>query len=376
MLQHPIPQNVTTYKFRLVGNWTLKQFALLMVGVGLAILVYFSNLYGPIKWLLMFTAFAFGASLAFLPIQERPLDQWIVAYIKAIYSPTQFIWRKMPEKPAFFNFSPKPDLLPEQTQEMINAAILRKKAGLSSFIQTLPEQQIAAQLNQQESARLDFINELYLKPNLALPKTKLNPKPSIQFDSFSTPAAASVSVSAPKNDSAGILYQASPLPTPSPPPTSPSPQTPISVVVPSQSPVEAAKSTSPEPTPHPLQTPASSHPQTSTVIGAKPLQSDSQAVTDASLPFPSTPTTPNTLVGMVLDINQNLIANAIVEVKDSQGIPVRATKTNKLGQFFSTTPLKNGTYDVVIEKEGFSFDILSLKLEGHILNPLKITAKN
>jgi len=42
MEQHPIPQNITGYQFRLVGDMTLKQFAMLAGGIIVALLFYYS----------------------------------------------------------------------------------------------------------------------------------------------------------------------------------------------------------------------------------------------------------------------------------------------------------------------------------------------
>jgi hypothetical protein len=62
-------------------------------------------------------------------------------------------------------------------------------------------------------------------------------------------------------------------------------------------------------------------------------------------------------------------------VVDESGLPVRATRSNQLGQFFSTTPLKSGTYRLTVEKTGFTFDTIELPLTNQIVEPLKIQAK-
>ena len=71
---------------------------------------------------------------------------------------------------------------------------------------------------------------------------------------------------------------------------------------------------------------------------------------NANLPFPSKPTLPNKLVGMVLTPDNNLITDAIVEVQTIDGNIVRAVKSNALGQFTITTPLKDGEYIISVEK--------------------------
>ncbi|KKT97741.1 MAG: hypothetical protein UX00_C0007G0001, partial [Microgenomates group bacterium GW2011_GWB1_45_17] len=41
-------------------------------------------------------------------------------------------------------------------------------------------------------------------------------------------------------------------------------------------------------------------------------------------------------------------------------ISVFKTKTKRLGQFFSTSPLKSGEYRITTEKDGFTFDPITL----------------
>ena len=81
------------------------------------------------------------------------------------------------------------------------------------------------------------------------------------------------------------------------------------------------------------------------------------------------------VVGMVIDAAEKIVPGAIVEVLDEAGLPARATKTNQLGQFFSTTPLKRGVYRINIDKQGLDFDTIELQLTGQIVEPLKIQAK-
>ncbi|MBI4035092.1 MAG: carboxypeptidase regulatory-like domain-containing protein, partial [Candidatus Chisholmbacteria bacterium] len=101
-----------------------------------------------------------------------------------------------------------------------------------------------------------------------------------------------------------------------------------------------------------------------------------KATTNPRLPFPVPPETPNIIVGMVVDKYDRLIDSAIIEIRDQNRHPVRAVKTNKIGQFFTATPLPNGRYEIVPEKDGFDFAIISLDLNGTIVDPLEIRALN
>jgi len=92
MEQHPVPQNVTTFQFRLIGDMTLKQFGYLCAGAILAFIAYKLPLPFIITWPLT-GAFAFlGIGFAFIPIEERPMDVWVFSFFKSIYNPTQYIW--------------------------------------------------------------------------------------------------------------------------------------------------------------------------------------------------------------------------------------------------------------------------------------------
>lgn len=97
MEQHPVPQPISSYEFRLIGSMTLKQFAKLAAGILVALFFYALPLPGFLKWPAV-GLFAFlGIGMAFLPIGDRPMDVWITAFIKAIYSPTQYLWQKQKE---------------------------------------------------------------------------------------------------------------------------------------------------------------------------------------------------------------------------------------------------------------------------------------
>lgn len=86
------------------------------------------------------------------------------------------------------------------------------------------------------------------------------------------------------------------------------------------------------------------------------------------------PQIPNIIAGIVRNIDQTVLANAIVLIKDSEKSPVRALKTNSLGQFAIITPLPNGKYYIEFEKEGCQFNPISLELKGETLSLLNIVA--
>lgn len=102
MEQHPIPQNITGFEFKLIGEMTVKQFAYLVVCVILAYIVWVIPLYAILKWPLIFILVLLGIGLAFVPVQGRPLDKWLMNFIKALFAPSQYIFHKEGTEPDFF----------------------------------------------------------------------------------------------------------------------------------------------------------------------------------------------------------------------------------------------------------------------------------
>lgn len=293
--QHPLPQDVTGYRFRLIGDMTLKQFLYLVVAVLITLLVHNIPLPFFLRYPLEIVLLLLGIGLAFVPIEGRPLDKWIIAFIKSIYSPTQYVWQK--QKPAIVS---TPTKTTPQPKPSISTPT-KSKSTSPSF--TLPSKHPLKSPS---------------TPTKTLPKTTPQPKP--------TPVSSTPPVSVPS--------------TTSPTPPKIKPVHPVST-----------------PTPNPKKTSSTS--QTPTT----------------NLPIPFTPTTPNTLVGLTLTPDNHILDAALIEIIHN-GLTVRATKSNKLGQFLFAKPLKDGLYQIKSEKPGFKFNIYSLKLEGNIIKPLKIQAQS
>jgi hypothetical protein len=94
MEQHPIPQNVTTFQFRLIGDMTIKQFGYLAGGAMIGYIIYrmpFPTFIGLPAGIL---TFLLGFGFAFVPVEERPMDIWFLSFIKSIYNPTLYVWQR------------------------------------------------------------------------------------------------------------------------------------------------------------------------------------------------------------------------------------------------------------------------------------------
>lgn len=362
MIEHPVPQNVTGYQFRLVGDMTLKQFLELVAGGGVAWLIWTINLPAFIKYPLVLLSVFGGFAAAFLPLEDRPLDQWFISFFKAIYRPTLFTWKK-PKRDDIFQFTPKPE---EQTKTLA-AAAKAPSAGLKTLIQLYQlqetEQEAADPLEKTWTDRQQTIPKLFAE--VVVSKKLANETTFPQKLTFKTekPETSVVirPLSVPQNPAA-ILHGEITLP-----PRQPKipPLVEIKVGTDQLSSKSNLVDTGPSVATAPDLPAAATKAPTLNVAQA--------AISQYSLPALST--SPNILSGMVLTQDGRIVESAIVEIRDQHGLPVRALKTNKLGQFSIATPLPNGNYELEIEKDGLSFDILKIEAKGEIMQPIEIRAK-
>ena len=94
MEQHAIPRQITSFEFKLIGFMTLKQFLYIVIFAPIGYIVYLAF---PIPFLNVLIGIGvglIGVALAFLPINDRPLDIWIRNIWKRLNSPTQFTYHK------------------------------------------------------------------------------------------------------------------------------------------------------------------------------------------------------------------------------------------------------------------------------------------
>lgn len=302
--QHPLPQDISSYRFRLIGDMTIKQFGFLAAGIILAVVFYYSPLPFFFKYPIAFIFLVLGIGSAFVPVQGRPLDQWIIAFIKSIYSPTQYVWR-----------------------------------------------QTSAETQAQTAVPPTFTTAT---------KTTSTPKPASAPAAPAKQTPVSLPEPSPSKQPTSTI-QASPAPIPKPKPVSTPPTPPIKT--------EPQKEALAEPAPPP------SIPTETPSPVALPKPDTREPAPHTTLPIPFTPTTPNTLVGLTLTPDGKILESVLVEIL-SQGLTIRATKSNRLGQFRFARPMENGRYQIAAEKPGYTFATYSIELKGKIISPLKIQAQS
>ncbi|MBI4157407.1 PrgI family protein [Candidatus Woesebacteria bacterium] len=327
MEQHPIPQNISSYQFRLVGDMTLKQFFQLAGGAVISLIFYSTPLHPLIKWpIMLFFALA-GVALAFLPFEDRPLEKWVVAFFRSIYSPTVFMWKRSSPPIKYF----KDEVLGQEEVPAAGGAEAEKmKKYLAETVGS--KTPFANKLDSFEKNFLSGIGSLFGVGQVT-PQAGVSPSIVEPEKKLSVPQTGFVKVVAPKTST-------------------------------------EEKVTSPVQAPPPLTTDTIS-PLASKGFGVTKVAEFS----DQAAP-PTPPTVPNTVNGQVLDSLGKIVESAILEIRDSGGRPVRALRTNKLGHFMVVTPLVSGPYELFVEKDGLEFDPVRFDAMGEIISPIVIRASS
>jgi hypothetical protein len=470
MEQHPVPQNVTTFQFRLIGDMTIKQFGYLAGGAIVGFICYKLPIPVFLSFPLGVGVFLLGFGMAFVPIEERPMDIWILSFIKSIYNPTQYTWQR--QKRVTVSTEAQP------TQPSINTLV----PVVNKSVQPAQSAQSITDLGAKELIRppvAAVATQTTTPPPSASPTLPIIHSPSIIEKLiawlFPKPAPKSQTVtlpSQPKNNppvntadrqtdilSGVFAHRAKPAPTEQTKQTQPP-----SVSIKSdpfanlQMPSITGKPMEKTPANQPKQevkTPSVDDQKHFDELGTKnkdlenkladlaaKLQEKSgsedrivelqkqltdvlserqrmeaeltamrtkltQQPTGAPRPtqaagvteqperrgptvriitpegaimagLPKLTTFPNVVTGIIKDYDSNLLPGVLVTVRDKEGVPLRALKTNKLGQFAASTPLPNSTYFIEVEdpRSRFTFDRIQITLNGSLVPAVEVVAKS
>lgn len=334
---HPIPQNVTSFQFKLIGDMTLKQFAYLAAGSTSAylIFVFLTKDYPFIAWPLIVIFALLGVAFAFLPIGSRPLDHWLKAFLKAVYSPTKRVWGKNGQtyrENSLFGSRLVMYLAGAQPNPA-NQYISESDTPTNRLAEPLPTpEELGKTVDLAREAQQLQMRIIQTERALSQIKDQAQKPTPIPID-------YSQQVNKTLTDLQNLVTQASQV------------KQQIQTVQESRSQKPVA----------PLEVP----PREKVKVIPPKLKPTQLALT----------TFPNVINGIVKDPQGNFLEGVVTVIYDREGLPVRALKTNKLGQFTGSTPLPNGTYTLEIEKDNLSFDVLQIELSGEVLPPLQITAK-
>lgn len=131
MKQHAVPQEIMSVEFNLFGVMNLRQFAYVAGAGGVGYLAYLI-MPGILKWPLAGICVLFGLGLAFVPINDQPMDKWVTNFLLALKNPSRRVWKKTPYIPVLFQdndealkkeYKAKPTLIGKRTTDMRGAGV-------------------------------------------------------------------------------------------------------------------------------------------------------------------------------------------------------------------------------------------------------------
>lgn len=434
MDQHPIPQDVTGFQFKLIGTMTVKQFGYVASGVIMAFVLYYLPLPGIFgiltKVLLIPILGGSGAFIAFVPIEGRPVDVMAGNFFKAIFSPNQYIYKKTGRKFSFSTVTytkvaPVVEGTPVKqstTASVKQAGVDIKAAQLQAFLRS-SHSQSSNSLDKKEQAMLSSLSLSTITKSVDQ-TTSITPalKPAIAMKPAMTavtkPLAAPMqapatspqekehSLTQKENQLQNELQTAKQEENTTHAPAAHEKvntlETQIqeihtqklkleqeikqlqsqlvaqkaqpTVVQPAVAAQPVVAAAAPTPIPVAPPTPIPVAPPTPVAVPASQYAKTVAQAPAKKVDLPNISDTPNVVVGIVKDPRGNILPNMLVEVKDKDGNPVRAFKTNALGQFASATPLAKGIYTIELDdpKKQHTFDVIQITASNQIMLPIEI----
>lgn len=388
MENHPIPQDITGFQFKIIGDMTIKQFAYIAGGVIAAWITFILPVFSIIKIPFVILFAGLGASLAFLPVEGRPFDLMVKNFFRAVFSPTQYVYQKdngAQPNGQVSTFRPEPsiaELSQQQLKSFIGSLPGGKKNKLDEketvFFQNLanysanpqpvrpapevpkphafanaapsPQQKINT-ADQQENPQIGLSDEslkneaLILEKELNEAKAKESMQAQVNSKEYLEAHQKVLELQQNLNET---LFQKQEL---------------EKKLIDLQKQIQEKQETVYSPS-----------------LAQEPVQKETKFV--RSIPqtmakgagLPIAPEFPNIITGIVKDPRGNPLPNILVEVKDAEDNAVRAFKTNALGQFASATPLVNGRYTISFEdpKGQNRFDSVAFDATGQIVLPIEV----
>lgn len=389
MEQHPIPQDVTGFQFKLIGAMTVKQFGFVAAGAILAVISWYAPVQGFFwnflaKGIFLPVCGLSGIIIAFVPIEGRPIDIMAVNFFYALTSPNQYIYKKKGKKFSFnqitlAKITPSAPTAVKKIPETGTAFDNQKSQQLRALL-SQSYKDAKNTLDKKEFQFLESIASIPVPQETPLPAKPLSqvqpamppmsnppvhsgfPKPMlpIQNKQSDTVKKAMEEVNASHEKMLELEKQTQDINTQK----DLAERELLKLKNQMSAPIANVSPANPQPQAAPNPPPA----QDITHVRNIPQNMTKNAG------FSHIPDSPNIIVGIVKDSRANTLPNILVEIKDKDGNPVRAFKTNPLGQFASATPLANGTYTIALEdpKKQHAFDIIQINALGEIMLPIEI----
>jgi len=192
MEQHPIPRQITTFEFKLIGFMTVKQFGFVLLGGVVGYLLFMIIQIPVINIIVGLLVFCVGLAFGFVPINDRPLDVFLRNLIKRIGSPTQYTYHKDNPTLSIFNslyFENNPHIVMAhvESREKLAAYIASKKQPTTETPIPSHQKQVVALLNQDQNlSQTDIPSVLFTDPAKSAPENNLVTTPLLNSEGVVT----------------------------------------------------------------------------------------------------------------------------------------------------------------------------------------------
>ena len=479
--QHSVPQNIMSVEFKIIGDMSMKQFAFIAIPACIGFIMFIAHVSNYITIPLTGIFLLLGVLIAFIPIDDRPLDEWITNFLITIKKPTQRIWMResstipsvldIPKSPTvspsnkeiatFFYQNPfdttiknnasNVDSALELKENMLNANIdkinkllTNEKIDTNSILSTSPSSPVSnnnsspyissvprpstpqnlvgsnnsddGSVDEKREIEENHTNDKNPDANLqeSIPYNNVNSDSNVVYDASKSDDVGNISTY-PAEENVNHTYSSNVSSQ------STIPQSNISDIkvdsdiiennnsVSNDSVVNSSNNTINEQDSNSNQsslgnTPSSRDSELSKImerikqlemenselkneISAKKIPEDTlqsniekvktrvssqQGTFDQQALISKLPDfvkTPNVISGVIVNSDGTLISDAVVIIKDSNQKPIRAVKSNQLGQFYTRTALLNGRYNIEINAQGYKFNSVGIELTGSLVIP-------
>lgn len=418
MQEHLIPQDITNYRFHLIGKLDVQQFVQVVIGVGLAFIINKTGWPGIVRWPLMVLSAGTGIIAAFVPIADRPLSYWIKVFIQGIYAPTRFYWHKQSTIPSFFEFTINPLYAKNPLNEEVIQATPAKTYQVRNYFDTLNQKA------EPEVDHLEIFNQESLQQALKNFPTLTETKKQVAYTPSKIAPTVTTATTKVVSDKNERVIPAAPSATATTPTTSEpvkvirKPQLKTNqvqrarkIVAPSNEDIEAflnnnsifkptdAKTvitdaapvnvnltekeiTQTQPSPAPSAPPQQQAPPIITDVSPSVAKSPiiqtppvNNPPTVAPAPTPLSTTKTTTISGRAVGANNQPLADAIINIKDINGNPKAFLHTDEKGDFADTNALDPGEYIVSGQKDELSLPESTVVVSEDGVAPILLVAQ-
>ncbi len=360
---HPIPQDVTGFQFKLIGDITIKEFAYLGVGILIAWFVFSLPIFLIIKIPIAIIIVGLTLIFVFVPIQGRSADVMLGLFLKALIKPNSYKYILKP-KPVTKESELNKDSKKVNSSNNLFAPV-EPKTVPERPVETRSTSSVAPHILSEENASEklkpkidDSLNEKQNQPaNEEKNEEKVEKKEEIKetkdiMDNLKNDDLKNQPVLHSEEAHQRALALEKQLQ-----------QSQKEKEELERRLVELEKKLNLNPNDQ-VFTPSLKTENVKTVPLGLQKSTGTPLVNDI----------PNLINGVVKNPRGEVLPNILIEIEDSKSNPVRAFKTNQLGQFASATPLTNGMYKIIFEDPSGknTFDKIKIEAKGEVIPPLEV----